>query len=136
MSAATLALRYGLFAAIAIMVNLATQHAALTLSSRPPYGLALAMAAGTGTGLVTKYLLDKRWIFTDRSSGLAAHSRRFGLYSLTGLLTTALFWGTELAFATSFDSVAMRDVGAILGLAIGYVTKYRLDRRFVFLAAP
>jgi hypothetical protein len=25
-----------------------------------------------------------------------------------------------------------RFVGATLGLAIGYVTKYRLDRRFVF----
>ena len=26
----------------------------------------------------------------------------------------------------------MREVGAVLGLAVGYVIKYTLDRRFVF----
>jgi hypothetical protein len=30
----------------------------------------------------------------------------------------------------------MKYVGAVLGLAIGYVTKYQLDRRFVFRTAP
>lgn len=136
MNPTTLVLRYAVFAAIATMVNLATQHAALALAGRPPTGLAMAMAAGTGAGLTAKYLLDKRWIFADPHTGLAAHSRKFGLYSLMGLPTTAIFWGTELAFATAFDSAAMRDVGAVLGLAIGYVAKYRLDRRFVFQAAP
>jgi hypothetical protein len=28
----------------------------------------------------------------------------------------------------------MKYMGAVLGLAIGYVTKYQLDRRFVFRA--
>ena len=33
-----------------------------------------------------------------------------------------LIWGTDL----------MREMGAILGLAVGYVVKYNLDRRYVF----
>lgn len=136
MSATSLVLRYTVFAAVATLVNLATQHGALAMFDGPPPALSIAMAAGTGTGLVTKYLLDKRWIFADPATGLAAHSRKFGLYSLMGLLTTAIFWGTELAFANAFGSAVMRDVGAVLGLAIGYVTKYRLDRRFVFQAVP
>lgn len=131
MSATVLAVRYTLFAAVATLVNLATQHLTLPLA-----GLAAAMAAGTATGLATKYLLDKRWIFADPATGLAAHSRRFGLYTLMGVLTTGLFWATELSFHHAFDSPAMRDLGAVLGLALGYVTKYRLDRRFVFQAVP
>lgn len=133
MSAWTLVIRYALFALLATAVNLAAQHASLAAWDRPPLGLPLAMALGTGAGLVAKYLLDKRWIFADRATGLGAHGRRFGLYSLTGVATTALFWGTELTFhALSGGSAAMRDLGAVLGLAAGYAIKYRLDRRFVF----
>lgn len=135
-ASASLALRYALFAVMATLVNLVTQHAVLAWFARPPLGLMLAMAAGTATGLVTKYALDKRWIFADPASGLAAHGRRFGLYSLTGVATTGLFWGTETAFAHAFASPLMRDFGAVLGLAIGYAAKYRLDRRFVFQGAP
>ncbi|HSV30080.1 MAG TPA: GtrA family protein [Candidatus Omnitrophota bacterium] len=121
-----LALRYVLFAALATAVNLATQHAALMVWDVLP----AAMAAGTATGLVAKYLLDKRWIFFDPSP---RSGRQFGLYTLMGVLTTAIFWGAELAFAAWFETALMRDLGAVLGLAIGYVTKYQLDRRFVFV---
>lgn len=128
MNAAALALRYALFAAAATAVNLATQHAALALLA----GLPLAMAAGTLTGLLAKYLLDRRWIFREAPAGMALHVRQFGLYALMGVATTLVFWATELAFEAIFASPVMRDAGAILGLAIGYVTKYQLDRRFVF----
>ena len=32
-----------------------------------------------------------------------------------------------------FRTEAMRYVGAVIGLSIGYVAKYRLDKRFVFI---
>ena len=48
------------------------------------------------------------------------------------MLTTAIFWGTELAFVALGDAPWLRYVGAVLGLAVGYTAKYRLDRRFVF----
>ncbi len=128
--AAGIAFRYVLFAALATAVNLGTQHAVLAAwPALPP-----AMVAGTATGLLTKYWLDKRWIFADYSTGFANHGRKFALYTAMGLFTTAIFWGFELAFAQAFDSALMRDLGAILGLAVGYITKYRLDRRFVFTA--
>lgn len=127
-----LAVRYALFAAIATAVNLAAQHA--VLDGHGPLGL--AMAAGTLAGLLVKYALDKRWIFGDLSTGLGAHSRKFSLYTAMGVLTTALFWGTELLFHHLFDSAVLRDLGAVLGLGIGYVAKYHLDRRFVFQTGP
>ncbi|WP_142848062.1 GtrA family protein [Telmatospirillum sp. J64-1] len=128
----TLVGRYVLFAVIATLVNLATQHLSLATYNDPHFGLPLAMVAGTATGLVVKYVLDKRWIFGDMSTGLATHSRKFGLYTLMGLFTTAIFWGTELTFYAVFQTSHMRDLGAIIGLSIGYVMKYRLDKRFVF----
>jgi putative flippase GtrA len=95
--------------------------------------LGLALSAGTVTGLIAKFLLDKHWIFYDRAPrSVAAHGRQFGLYTGMGVLTTAVFWGTEYLFHWLGDTDAWRLGGGALGLAIGYVLKYQLDRRFVF----
>ena len=78
-------------------------------------------------------MLDKRWIFVDVSTGLKAHGRTFTLYTITGIATTAIFWGTETAFWLIWGTNTMRELGAVLGLAVGYTVKYFLDREFVFL---
>lgn len=127
-----LALRYTVFAVIATAVNIATQDVATTLYTGA-FALWVGIFAGTGTGLVTKYLLDRRWIFMDAPGDLADHSRKFSLYSLMGVMTTVIFWGTEWLFDhLSGGDEFWRYTGACVGLAIGYMTKYRLDRRFVF----
>lgn len=137
MSPTSLIARYSAFAVIAVLVNLATQRLVLAAPwPSPGMGLAAAIAAGTLTGLVVKYLLDKRWIFFDSDTGLAAHGRKFVLYTTMGLVTTAIFWGSETLFWLVWRTDAMRELGAVLGLTVGYVTKYRLDKRFVFSSAP
>lgn len=128
MSLSSLVLRYGIFAVIAVAVNLVVQRGVLALS----LGLVAAMIAGTAAGLVVKYILDKTWIFADPASGLAAHGRKFSLYTLMGVATTAIFWGMESAAWAIWQTDSAREAGAFLGLGIGYVIKYRLDRRFVF----
>lgn len=128
-----LVIRYSLFAAIATIVNLATQRLVLAASGTASgMGFALAVFAGTATGLLTKYMLDKRWIFFDTSTGLATHGRKFGLYTVMGIVTTMVFWGTETAFWLAWGTDAAREAGAVIGLTVGYVIKYNLDRRFVF----
>lgn len=128
-----LSVRYAAFAVVATAVNLLTQRGvfAVYADGGAVYG---ALALGTLTGLVTKYALDKRWIFADRSTGVANHARKFSLYSMMGVVTTVIFWGMELAFDTLLGG-GWRYIGGALGLVIGYVVKYRLDRRFVFGAA-
>ena len=96
---------------------------------------AAAVGAGTIVGLVIKYILDKRWIFYDVENGVKSHSRKFSLYTAMGLVTTAIFWGTETAFWLIWQTDMMRELGAILGLSVGYFVKYNLDRRFVFTAS-
>lgn len=130
-----LALRYALFAVVASLANLAVQGVLLSFEQLP-YRLGLALVAGTGTGLVVKFLLDRRWIFHDRSRSARRQGRQFTLYTLTGVVTTAIFWASETAFFLAFGTVWMAQVGAALGLAVGYVLKYQLDRRFVFNQPP
>jgi putative flippase GtrA len=129
-----LVLRYAAFAALATLANLAAQRFVLALDPSGR-GYVLAVFAGTAVGLVLKYLLDKRWIFADSSTGLRAHGRKFTLYTAMGIVTTMIFWGTESAFYLIWGTDLMREAGAVLGLAVGYVTKYQLDRRFVFTDA-
>jgi putative flippase GtrA len=96
---------------------------------------AIAVVVGTSTGLVLKYLLDKRWIFDDRSTGVKCHGRNFTLYTVMGVATTLVFWSTETAFWLIWGTDGMRELGALLGLVIGYTLKYNLDRRYVFTAS-
>jgi putative flippase GtrA len=134
MSLPVLILRYALFAAIATVANLGIQRLVMRLGEQTPVFLA-AVFLGTLVGLVIKYVLDKRWIFFDAGTGLKQHGQKFGLYTAMGLVTTAIFWGAESAFWFIWHTETMRELGAVLGLAVGYVVKYRLDRRFVFTDA-
>lgn len=126
-----LILRYAAFAVLATLANLGTQRAVFLLGDGAGV-FALAVLSGTLVGLVLKYLLDKRWIFADTGTGLRTHGRKFSLYTLMGVITTAIFWGTETAFWLVWQTDTMRELGAVLGLAVGYMIKYHLDRRFVF----
>jgi len=131
MTIRTLFLRYTAFAILATIANLAIQRLVLQFGDTGGY-FAAAVGAGTIVGLVIKYVLDKRWIFYDLETGVKNHSRKFSLYIAMGLITTAIFWGTETAFWLIRQTDLMRELGAVVGLSVGYVIKYNLDRRFVF----
>jgi putative flippase GtrA len=130
-----LVIRYAGFAVLATLANLGTQRAIFALGGTAPWLFAVALFMGTGVGLVVKYVLDKNWIFYDAGQGLRDHGQKFTLYVVMGLVTTAIFWGMESLFWFLSHQAALRDAGAVIGLAIGYVVKYRLDRRFVFTDA-
>jgi putative flippase GtrA len=131
MTLQTLLLRYGAFAVIATIANLAIQRGVLQFGDSGAI-FAAAVGAGTIVGLIIKYLLDKRWIFYDLETGVKSHGRKFSLYTAMGLVTTAIFWGSETVFWLIWQTDFMRELGAVIGLGIGYVVKYHLDRRFVF----
>ncbi len=129
-----LVLLYSLFAVIAMAANILAQEAALLLYG-DAYAMAFAILSGTAVGLVVKFLLDRHYIFAASSRPLHRDLGRFIAYGSTGVLTTLLFWGTEIAFDLLFDSRMARYAGAVLGLSLGYVIKYRLDRRYVFVGS-
>ncbi len=102
---------------------------------RSDKALALAIVVGTLVGLVIKYVLDKRWIFFDTTTGAVRHGRMFALYSALGIATTLIFWLSETVFWMLWKTHAMRELGAVLGLTIGYFVKFNLDQRYVFRRA-
>lgn len=127
-----LALRYAGFAVLATLLNLGVQRLVLAFTGGTA-GFVMAVGLGTLAGLFLKYVLDKKWIFYDRqTTGVTAQGRQFSIYLLMGVVTTLIFWGTETAFWLIWQTDMMRELGAILGLGVGYVVKYNLDRRFVF----
>lgn len=126
-----LVVRYALFAVVATVVNLGAQRMALA-TVPDPFGFPAALLAGTGLGLIAKYLLDRRWIFASAAARPTEEARQFTLYGLTGVVTTLLFWATETGFWLAWRTDAMRELGAVIGLAMGYTIKYRLDAAYVF----
>ncbi|WP_250480624.1 GtrA family protein [Caballeronia sp. GAOx1] len=130
-----LALFYTLFAAIATVANIGAQDL-ITRIYRGPLHILLSILIGTGVGLVVKYVLDKKWIFRFKAANARHDATMFALYVTMGLLTTAIFWGVEFGFNHFFGTTQARYIGGCIGLAIGYVIKYRLDKRYVFRTFP
>lgn len=122
---------YVIFALLAILANILGQDVATRLYTGT-YSVLLSIIFGTGIGLVIKYWLDKRYIFRFRTRDAMHDSRTFALYSLMGVVTTAIFWGFEFGFDYLFQSKELRYAGGVLGLLLGYVLKYHLDKRLVF----
>lgn len=122
---------YTMFAILATLSNLASQDASVRLYEGQ-HAVIVAMILGTGTGLVVKYVLDKKFIFRYEVNGLLHDASTLVLYSMMGVLTTGIFWIFELSFNYLFVTKEMRYLGAVIGLAIGYAAKYRLDKRLVF----
>lgn len=126
-----LAVKYTLFAALATFGNILTQDLSIRLYDGA-LALYFSMACGTLAGLMIKYVLDKKYIFSYETRNFVEDGRKFVLYSMMGVVTTCIFWGTELTFEVVFATRFMRYTGAVLGLSLGYWIKYRLDKRFVF----
>lgn len=130
----TLAFKYALFAILATLTNIGTQYLSLFLYEKE-LSLYIAMAWGTLAGLLVKYIFDKKYIFYYRVQTMKEDSRKFILYSFMGVFTTLIFWGSELAFHFLYRGELSKYIGAVFGLTVGYMTKYQLDKRFVFTKA-
>lgn len=127
-----IAVKYAIFAIIAMAVNIVSQDLSLSAYGGD-YAVLLSVMVGTLTGLVAKYYLDKRYIFRYVTKSAVHDGKTFFLYTLMGVVTTAIFWGFEFSFDHWFGTKSMRYAGGLLGLAIGYYIKYQLDKRFVFV---
>jgi len=129
----SLVLKYSFFAALATLTNILFQYLFLALYSGK-YALYVAMLFGTVAGLVVKYILDKKYIFYHIPKDKKDDLKKFVFYSIVGVFTTMIFWGFELGFNAFFESENAKYIGAAIGLSIGYIIKYFLDKKYVFKA--
>ncbi|KAB7763451.1 GtrA family protein [Xanthomonas maliensis] len=128
------AIKYAIFALIATVANIGAQDM-LVRAYAGSFAIPVSVIIGTGVGLVVKYLLDKRYIFRFIAKNTVHDAQTFALYAIMGVVTTAIFWGIEFGFQQVFGTREMRYLGGVIGLAVGYITKYNLDKRYVFREA-
>jgi putative flippase GtrA len=128
-----LAVTYTVFAIIATIANIAAQDITVHIYIGM-YSIILSVIAGTAVGLVIKYILDKRYIFRFQARDISHNNKVFVLYTFMGIVTTMIFWFFEFGFNHLFQTKEMRYFGGAIGLALGYIAKYQLDKRFVFRA--
>lgn len=128
-----LAFTYAILALIATAANISAQDLFVRFYSGE-FSIQTSVVVGTGVGLFVKYTLDKKYIFRFRAINAIHDGQTFILYTLMGLATTAIFWSFEFAFQHMFATRVMRYFGGVIGLAIGYLAKYHLDKRYVFRA--
>ncbi|OWV65424.1 hypothetical protein ATY76_19475 [Rhizobium sp. R339] len=129
-SSSSVTARYVAFAVLSTIANFAVQ--AIVLQIAPWSSLMPSILAGTAAGFALKYVLDKKWIFFDRYTSHGEELSKVVLYGLFSVLTTLIFWGFEIAFWTIWKTELAKYTGGAIGLAIGYISKYTLDRKFVF----
>lgn len=127
-----LGIKYAIFAAISTLFNLLFQYFSFLFYTGSG-SLYAAMFFGTLAGLLAKYILDKKFIFYHTPKNKKDDAKKFALYSLMGVFTTIIFWGTEIVFHALSQNPNAKYIGAIIGLSIGYVIKYFLDKKFVFI---
>lgn len=130
MKAGSLVCLYVVFCGMAAALNLGLQ---LTGDRLLGLGYWQSLSVGTAGGLALKYFLDKNYIFKVRLSGEINDLRSFLLYSGFGVLTTSVFWLVEWLGNQLLPESCGRYVGGAVGLALGYLLKYRMDRRWVFV---
>ncbi|MEQ8312933.1 MAG: GtrA family protein [Gammaproteobacteria bacterium] len=131
MSALKLSAKYALFASLATLINVLAQEMSLLVYAGV-YSLYSAVLTGTVAGLVSKYWFDKHYIFIYTTESARHNLSTFIAYTLTGGFTTFLFWSFEIGFEFWFGTKLARYTGAVIGLSLGYVVKYQLDKRYVF----
>jgi hypothetical protein len=139
---------YILFAFISTLLNIGIQKitemtvkwlhpafygTAVLSGSNITLGLLIQMCTATVLAFIFKYLADKLLIFRDKTAYISgAHFKQIVLYGSFAVLTTVIFWGTELIFKNFLPFKDSEYIGAFLGLLIGYSLKFFLDRKYVF----
>jgi putative flippase GtrA len=123
--------KYLLFSIIAIFINICSQRLIFDVSESD-HVFIFAISTGTLAGFVSKYIFDKYLIFNDQSSVITEETKKLFKYSFFAVFTTAIFWFTEYIFWAVYQTHNAREIGAIIGLSIGYYLKYNLDKKYVF----
>lgn len=124
-------LKYSIFAIISTAVNILIQYVSFYFYTGF-LSLYIAMFFGTIFGLFIKYYLDKRYIFIHKNKSKKEGMYTFLLYSFMGVFTTILSWSVEVFFHNFWQEEYAKYIGALIGQVLGYITKYNLDKKFVF----
>ncbi len=85
---------------------------------------------GVGVSYIVKFILDKFIVFEKKSTDLKQTSKEFIKYFLFAIFTTVINIGGQYLLYKIFLWEYL--TAAIIPLAVGYIVKFLLDRKYVF----
>lgn len=100
--------------------------------AQDPYNMTelVGSVAAVGITYIVKFLLDKFVVFEKKSTQLKETSEQFIKYFIFAIITTIENIGIQFLL-TNFIGTPL-EISLIIALSIGYITKFLLDRRYVF----
>ncbi len=98
-----------------------------------PYNMPELVGSIIAVGItyIIKFFLDKFYVFKKKSMEIKETSKQFIKYFLFAILTTVENIGIQFIF-TNFIGTPL-EISFIIALSIGYLTKFFLDKRYVFI---
>lgn len=123
---------YFIFAIISIILNISIQELFFIFIGRESQVLAIAMVIATIVSFVFKYFMDKFYVFNSKSETKKEEVKKVFLYGFFSVFTTLIYMVVEFAFHISFSFQHKEELGAMLGLTIGYIVKYIIDKKITF----
>jgi putative flippase GtrA len=102
----------------------------LYCTTNPNMSELMGSILAVGITYIVKFFLDKYIVFKKKGSKLKDTSIEFFKYFIFALLTTIENIGIQFAL-TNFLGFPL-ELSSIIALSIGYLTKFFLDRRYVF----
>ncbi|MBN1214338.1 MAG: GtrA family protein [Candidatus Lokiarchaeota archaeon] len=100
--------------------------------STDPYNMPELIGSIIAVGItyIIKYFLDKFLVFKKKEIQLKETSIEFLKYFAFAILTTIENIGIQFLFTNAFHTPL--EISLVVALSIGYITKFFLDRRYVF----
>lgn len=97
-----------------------------------PYNMPelIGSIAAVGITYIIKFFLDKYIVFKKSSLKIKETSQEFFKYFGFAILTTILNIGIQFILTNLFN--APLEVSFVVALSIGYITKFFLDKKYVF----
>jgi putative flippase GtrA len=131
----SLMLRYAGFALLSTAINCLVQFFILhTLAGS--LAIYIALAFGTGAGFVSKFLLDRNYVFYHVSSGYKQEVWVSICYLGTSVIMTLAYLSFQTFVYFEYGDGAFYYISACLVLCLGYSAKFLIDGRFVFTSGP
>ena len=100
--------------------------------STSPYNMPELMGSIIAVGItyIIKYILDKFIVFKKKTSKIKETSIEFLKYFGFAILTTLENIGIQFIFTNYFHTPL--EISMVVALTIGYITKFFLDKKYVF----
>lgn len=122
---------YTTIAVVASSANLFLQYIFLEFF-KAAYAIEISIVVATAVVLPFKYVADKKLIFQYVARNIMHDFGKFISYTVVSVFTVIIFWGIEYGAHLIFEQDALRYAAGAIGLAISFLAKYNLDKKYVF----